>query len=127
MIQTKKFGRTGHGSSRVIFGGAGLGKADTPDVDRTLELMLEYGVNHIDVAASYAGGESEKRVGVWMEEHRTRFFLATKTGRRTYREARDEFNSSLERLGVDGVDLIQMHNLTDPEEWETAMGSGRCA
>jgi len=124
MIGKQAFGRTGHESSRVIYGAAGLGRADAEDVDRTLEVLLKYGINHIDVAASYADGESEKRVGVWMREHRDKFFLATKTGKRTYDEAKTDFQGSLERLQVDSVDLIQMHNLTDPDEWQTAMGPG---
>lgn len=124
MIEQRAFGQTGHMSSRVIYGAAGLGRASPEDVDRTLELLFEYGINHIDVAASYAGGDSEKQVGVWMRQHRDRFFLATKTGMRTYEEAKAEFHSSLERLQVESVDLIQMHNLTDPGEWETAMGPG---
>jgi len=124
VIEKQAFGKTGHMSSRVIYGAAGLGKAGPEDVDRTLELLFEYGINHIDVAASYARGESEKRVGVWMREHRSKFFLATKTGMRTYEEAKAEFHASLERLQVDSVDLIQMHNLTNPEEWEIAMGPG---
>ena len=124
MIERRAFGRTGHMSSRVIYGAAGLGRASAGDVDRTLEVLFEYGINHIDVAASYAGGESEKRVGVWMQRYRDKFFLATKTGMRTYEEAKAEFQSSLERLQVDSVDLIQMHNLTDPDDWQTAMGPG---
>lgn len=124
MIETKAFGKTGHMSTRVIFGGAALGSVDQAAADRTLELLLEYGINHIDTAPSYGNGEAEKRVGPWMAEHRKDFFLATKTGLHTYQEARDEFHSSLERLKVDSVDHIQMHNLTDPEEWETAMGPG---
>jgi aryl-alcohol dehydrogenase-like predicted oxidoreductase len=124
MIEKRAFGKTGHASSRVIYGAAGLGKASQGDVNRTLEVLLEYGINHIDVAASYARGESEKQVGVWMQRHRDRFFLATKTGMRTYEEAKAEFQSSLERLQVESVDLIQMHNLTDPDDWQTAMGPG---
>jgi aryl-alcohol dehydrogenase-like predicted oxidoreductase len=122
VIERQAFGKTGHTSSRVIYGAAGLGRASQGDVDRTLEVLLEYGINHIDVAASYAAGESEKRVGVWMQRHRDKFFLATKTGKRTYEEAKAEFQSSLERLQVESVDLIQMHNLTDPDDWQTAMG-----
>ena len=124
MIDKRPFGKTGHMSTRVIYGAAGLGKASEEDVAKTLKLLFEYGINHIDVAASYAGGESEKQVGVWMRDHRDKFFLATKTGMRTYDEAKTEFHSSLERLQVDSVDLIQMHNLTDPDEWQTAMGPG---
>jgi predicted aldo/keto reductase-like oxidoreductase len=57
-----------------------------------------------------------------MPAHRDRFFLATKTGERTYAKAKEQIANSLERLNVDHVDLIQLHNLVDPEEWETALG-----
>ncbi len=90
--------------------------------DALLEQLLEAGVNHIDTAASY--GESELRIGPWMREHRTRFFLATKTGERTARGARESLYRSLERLRVDSVDLIQLHNLVDERDWEVALGPG---
>lgn len=122
MIPTKEFGKTGHASTRTVFGAASLGSVSQEDADRTLEVLLKYGVNHIDVAASY--GDAELRVGPWMPKHRKDFFLATKTGERTYEKAKAEFHRSLERLQVDSVDLIQMHNLVDPDEWETAMGKG---
>ncbi len=116
------FGRTGHESTRTLFGAASLGKVTQAEADKTLDLLLEYGVNHIDTAASY--GESELRIGPWMEKYRDQFFLATKTGKRTYAEAKEEFERSLERLRVDSVDLIQLHYLVGEEEWEVAMGSG---
>jgi aryl-alcohol dehydrogenase-like predicted oxidoreductase len=122
MIATQPFGRTGHNSTRTLFGAAALGNVSQDDADRTLEVLFEYGINHIDTAASY--GESELRIGPWMGQHRKRFFLATKTGERSYQKARDQIHSSLERLRVDQVDLIQLHNLVDPAEWETAMGPG---
>ena len=124
MIEKKAFGKTGHMSTRVIFGGAALKSVTQAEADQTLEVLLRYGINHLDLAARYGEGEAEKRVGPWMREHRKKFFLATKTGQRTYQKAKDEFHASLERLRVDSVDLIQMHNLTNPAEWETAMGSG---
>ena len=120
MIPTSPFGSTGHQSTRVIFGAAALGGMKQERADATLEILLEYGVNHLDTAASY--GESELRIGPWMREHRKRFFLATKTGDRTYQGARDSLHRSLERLRVDQVDLIQMHNLVEEPEWETAFG-----
>ncbi|ABU57797.1 aldo/keto reductase [Roseiflexus castenholzii] len=122
MIPTAPFGRTGHHSTRAIFGAAALSRVSQEDADRTLDLILQYGVNHIDTAASY--GDSELRIGPWMREHRSRFFLATKTGERTYQRARDEIRRSLERLRVDQIDLIQLHNLVDPQEWEQALGPG---
>jgi aryl-alcohol dehydrogenase-like predicted oxidoreductase len=122
MIPKLAFGRTGHESTRTIFGAAALGRVSQEDADRTLELIIERGVNHIDTAASY--GDSELRLGPWMQRVRDQFFLATKTGERTYQGAHDQIRRSLERLQVDSVDLIQLHNLVEPAEWETALGSG---
>ncbi len=120
MIEKRPFGRTGHLSTAVIFGGAALGRASQAEADQILDRLLEYGINHIDTAASY--GQSELRIAPWLKKHRAKFFLATKTGKRTYVEAKEEFHRSLERLGVDSVDLIQLHNLAEREEWEIAMG-----
>ncbi len=122
MIEKQMFGRTGHMSTRTVFGAAALSSVTQEQADRTLDLLLEYGVNHIDTAASY--GDSELRIGPWMGSYRDQFFLATKTGERTYEKSRDEFHRSLERLRVDSVDLLQLHYLVDAEEWEVAMGPG---
>jgi aryl-alcohol dehydrogenase-like predicted oxidoreductase len=121
-VETLPFGRTGHRSSRVIFGAAALGAMRQEKADQILERLLAAGINHIDTAASY--GDSELRVGAWMERHRDRFFLATKTGDRTADGARASLERSLERLRVPQVDLIQLHNLVDEREWETALGPG---
>src|ERR671930_1911980 len=122
MIERRPFGRTGHVSSVTVFGGAALARASQADADRTLELLLRYGVNHIDTAARY--GDSELRIEPRRARHRKDFFLATKTGSRTGREARDDLHRSLERLRVDHVDLIQMHSLGHPDDWDRAMGPG---
>jgi len=122
MIERAPFGRTGHHSTRTIFGAAALGGMRQEKADQVLELLLEYNINHIDTAASY--GDSELRIGPWMAQHRERFFLATKTGERTYQGARDSIARSLERLRVDRLDLIQMHNLVEDAEWDVAMGPG---
>ena len=122
MIERRAFGRTGHLSAATVFGGAALARASQADADRTLDVLLQYGVNHIDTAARY--GDSELRIGPWMARHRKDFFLATKTGIRTAREAREEIQRSLDRLRVDHVDLIQLHSLAHPDEWDQAMGPG---
>ncbi len=114
------FGRTGHNSTRAIFGAAALGNVSQDEADRTLEDLLRYNINHIDTAASY--GAAEERIGPWMREHRDKFFLATKTGERTYQKARSEIHRSLERLRVPQLDLIQLHCLVEEDEWQVAMG-----
>src|SRR5919107_6357525 len=118
MIPRAPFGATGHESSRVIFGAAALGDVSKADADRTLEAILEHGINHIDVAFSY--GDAELRISTWLKEHE--FFLATKTGEREYAPAREQIRRSLDRLGVDHVDSIQLHNLVDVIDWEIALG-----
>lgn len=122
MIRKQKFGRTGHESTATIFGAAALMTASQEVADRTLQTLLEYGVNHIDTAPGY--GDSELRIGPWMEKHRDEFFLATKTDQRTYQGAREQIHQSLERLRTDHVDLIQFHALVHPDEWEVVMGPG---
>jgi aryl-alcohol dehydrogenase-like predicted oxidoreductase len=121
-INTEVFGRTGHQSTRTIFGAASLSRVNQDVADRTLDVLLRHGVNHIDTAASY--GDAELRIRPWLKREPGRFFLATKTDARTKNEARDELHMSLDRLGVDHVDLWQMHNLADPIEWDTALSPG---
>src|SRR5207245_6237943 len=98
MIERRPFGRTGHLSTVTLFGGAALARASQAEADRTLELLLRYGVNHIDTAARY--GDSELRVGPWMAHHRKDFFLATKTGSRRPGAARADIPRPPGRLRV---------------------------
>ncbi len=122
MIEHARFGRTGHASSRVIFGAAALGSMRQERADEVLARLVEFGVNHLDTAAGY--GDSELRLAPWLATHRAQFFLATKTAERTGAGARAGLEASLTRLGVDHVDLIQLHNLVEPDEWETAHAPG---
>lgn len=122
MIERRPFGRSGHPSTATVFGGAALAQVSQADADRALDLLLRYGVNHLDTAPRY--GDSELRIGPWMARHRRDFFLATKTGMRTARDAREEVHRSLDRLRVDHVDLIQLHSLGHPDDWDQAMGPG---
>jgi len=122
MIEKMPFGKTGHHSSRAIFGSVSIGRASQSEADRALDLLWEFGVNHIDTAPKY--GEAERRLGPWMKNHRDQFFLATKTNERSYQDAKDQFQRSLERLQVDSVDLLQFHNLTDVVDREIIFGPG---
>ncbi len=116
------FGRTGHMSTRALFGAAALGNVSQDEADRAIALYTKYGGNHIDTAASY--GQAELRLGPWLKHNRKSVFLATKTEERTYAGAKEELKRSLERMQVDSVDMWQMHVLIREEEWRTAMGPG---
>ncbi len=122
MLPTHPFGRTGHLSTRTIFGAAALGRMSPDRAAATLDVVHRRGVNHIDTAASY--GDSELRLAPWLAQHRSEVFLATKTGDRSGPEARASLERSLERMAVDQVDLIQLHNLVEDDEWTTAFASG---
>ncbi len=122
MLPFAEFGRTGHRSSRVIFGAAALGGMSESRAIKTLDLVASHGVNHIDTAAMY--GSSEDHLKPWLADHRSEVFLATKTQERVGSVARAELERSLERMGVDHIDLIQMHNLVEPDQWETAFNKG---
>jgi len=122
MIETAPFGRTGHESTRILFGAAALGSMTQERADAVLELLLEFGVNHLDTAEGY--GDSELRIGPWMERHRDRFFLASKTRHRDGEGARADLERSLERLRTEHLDLIQLHNLVQEDGWQTAFAPG---
>jgi aryl-alcohol dehydrogenase-like predicted oxidoreductase len=122
MLPFAQFGRTSHRSSRVIFGAAALGGMSESRAIKTLELVASYGVNHIDTAAMY--GSSEDHLKPWLSDHRSEVFLATKTEERVGSVARAALERSLERMGVDHIDLIQLHNLVEPDEWTTAFSKG---
>jgi aryl-alcohol dehydrogenase-like predicted oxidoreductase len=106
----------------VIFGAAALGSMRQDSADNTLELLESHGVNHIDTARGY--GDSELRLAPWLAGNRDKVFLATKTGERDGSAARAQLEDSLDRMGVDSVDLIQLHNLVEPDEWEVAFAPG---
>lgn len=122
VIAKAEFGRTGHTSTRVVFGAAALGSVSQRVADETLEVLLRYGVNHIDTASGY--GDSELRIAPWLKREPGRFFLATKGDKRDEKGAREELLRSLDRLGVDHVDLWQIHALADPIEWDQALSPG---
>jgi len=122
VIEQAAFGRTGHLSSRVIFGAAGLGQVNQEKADAVRLVLEQFGVNHLDTAAAY--GDSELRLAPWLAGDRDRYFVATKTGERPGAGARSGLERSLDRLGVDHVDLVQLHNLVEPEEWDVSHGPG---
>jgi len=122
VIERALFGRTGHASTRVIFGAAALWSMNEERAARVLATLDDFGINHIDTAADY--GDSELALAPWLRTRRDDFFLGTKTADRTGDGARRSLERSLGRLGVDHVDLIQLHNLVEEDEWETAHGPG---
>ena len=122
MLEQRRLGRTGHMSSVVTFGAAGIGRADQATADKAVELALEAGVNHIDVAPSY--GDAELRLAPWLKRIRAQVFLNCKTNKRTRAEAAPELRRSLDRLGVDKLDLYQLHSVGKRADMEACLAPG---
>ena len=122
MIEKIPFGKTGHQSSRIIFGAAALGGMRQEKADSVIDLVRSYGINHFDVAISY--GDAELRLSDYLQDHRNDVFLATKTGDRDGPAARRSIESSLERMKVEQVDMIQFHNLAQEKDWDIVMSKG---
>ena len=121
-MEKRRFGRTGHESTVAIFGAAGLGRVDQETADLAMQTVLEFGVNHIDVAPSY--GDAESRLGSWMARYRDRFFVGCKTTERSKEGAQTELRQSLERLHMDYFDLYQIHAVTTMQELDDATQKG---
>src|SRR5687768_8816641 len=121
-METRRFGRTGHMSTVAIFGAAAFSQVSQEDADKAMELIIEGGVNHIDIARSY--GEAELRVGPWMPRERGRFFLGSKTTDRTREGAWKELEESLKRLQIESLDLYQSHAVTTMEELDAVTMKG---
>ncbi len=121
-METRPLGRTGHASTVAIFGAAAFWDVDQAQAERTMDLLIERGVNHIDVAPSY--GKAEERLGPLLPRVRDRFFLGCKTMERSKEGAAAELRRSLERLRVDRFDLYQIHAITTRDELLAATGPG---
>jgi aryl-alcohol dehydrogenase-like predicted oxidoreductase len=113
-MDTRPLGETGHDSTLVTFGAIALNWLEQEGANQLVELLLEHGVNHVDVAPTY--GDAELKLGPKLRQHREKLFLGCKTQKRDYEGARRELERSLDRLGVDTIDLYQVHGLEAGEE-----------
>jgi aryl-alcohol dehydrogenase-like predicted oxidoreductase len=121
-MNTRKFGRTGHMSTIAILGAAAFGNVDQESTDRAMREVMQYGVNHIDIAPSY--GHAEEKLAKWIRENRQQFFVGCKTLERSYKGARRELRDSLNTLGISHFDLYQIHAVKDLDDLDQAMKEG---
>lgn len=121
-MEKRMLGRTGHESTIITFGTAGVGRVTQDVADRAIELIFEHGVNHIDIAPTY--GEAMERLNPWMPKTRDKIFLGAKTGKRTKDEAWADIKDSMRRLGVDSFDLFQLHGVKTMDELDAVTAPG---
>jgi len=121
-MERRRLGNVGHESTVLIYGAAALAEVDQDTADASLQEALDAGINHFDVAADY--GDAELRLAPWLREVRSEVFVATKTVERERDAAWAQINDSLERLGTDRVDLLQLHSVGDLETLDQVTGRG---
>ncbi|MFB6222023.1 MAG: aldo/keto reductase [Halolamina sp.] len=119
-MQQRPLGGTGQASSIAAFGAIALDALEPAAANRLVELVLDSGVNHFDVAPTY--GDAERKLGPKLREHREEVFLGCKTLERDYEGAKRELDRSLTRLGVETIDLYQVHALGSQDDLETITG-----
>ena len=111
-------GRTGLTVTRLGSGGAYCESVDG------YRRAIDAGINYMDTARSYRDGEDEKVIGAAIKGQRDKLILATKTAKRDAKGARTELETSLQRLGVDYIDIYQLHHLNTEEERDQALAPG---
>jgi aryl-alcohol dehydrogenase-like predicted oxidoreductase len=119
-MERRSLGGTGQASSVLTFGAIALDSLDQPEANRMTESVLDAGVNHVDVAPTY--GDAELKLAPTLEERREEVFLGCKTQERTYNGAWGELHRSLDRLGVDSIDLYQFHAVVGCDELDAITG-----
>ena len=118
-MQKRTLGRTGHESTVVSFGAYAVGYVDQDAADRAIELVLNAGVNHFDIAPTY--GQAMERVAPWMPEIRNReIFVGAKTAVRDRDGAWRDVESIMQRMNIEDFDLFQLHSVSNMEELELA-------
>ncbi|MFC4247721.1 aldo/keto reductase [Natribaculum luteum] len=121
-METRSLGKTGHDSTVMTFGAIALNWLEQDGADQLVELVLDHGVNHFDVAPTY--GDAELKLGPKLRQHREEIFLGCKTQEREYEEAKQTLEQSLTRLGVEHIDLYQIHGLEYEHELDTITDEG---
>ena len=121
-MQKRTLGRTGHDSTVISFGTYAVGWLDQDDADRTIQLVLDHGVNHFDIAPTY--GQAMERVAPWMPELRDRIFVGAKTAVRDRDGAWRDVESIMTRMDVEDFDLFQLHSVGTMDQLELATASG---
>ena len=119
-MQKRRLGRTGLEVSVLGYGAGAVGglftKGDPADQERALARAIELGINYVDTAALYGNGESERNLGRLFRKRKpdvvlgTKFRLKAADRSRVAAAVAQSMDESLQRLGLDHVDLFQLHN-----------------
>lgn len=121
-MKTTVLGKTGLQVSRIGFGGIPIQRLTEDEAVRVVRRCLDLGVTFLDTANGYS--TSESCIGKAIAGRRERLVLATKSAARDAATARQHLELSLERLGVEAIDLWQLHNVSTAEDYDQVLADG---
>ncbi len=115
-------GKSNLNVSAVGFGGIPIMRLTDDEAVAVVRRCLDLGVTFIDTASGY--GDSQKKIGRAIKGRRDGLVLATKTGRTTREEALEDVERSRREMGVDVIDLYQLHGVSSPDKWKKVSAPG---
>jgi aryl-alcohol dehydrogenase-like predicted oxidoreductase len=116
-MPVRRLGRTGVEVSLIGLGGYHLGVPSESEAIRIVHEAMDHGVTFFDNSWDYNEGESERRLGKALEGgRRERAFVMTKIDGRTAKAAAEQLDQSLQRLRIDHLDLLQIHEVIRPSD-----------
>ncbi len=122
-MEKVRFGRTGLMVSRVAFGGIPIQRLSFDEAVAVVRGVIGLGVNFLDTANGYT--DSEEKIGAAIKGMpRDEIVIATKSGAKDGKTFTENLELSLKRLGVDYVDLFQMHGVSSAEAFDAVFAEG---
>ncbi|QDU71650.1 General stress protein 69 [Mucisphaera calidilacus] len=116
-MPTRELHGLGWHASLLTLGGVKWdSKLSESEAIELIHRAIDLGVNTIDTAAVYAGGESERRLGKALRDRREGVWVNTKTTKRSYDEAREQIDLSFKQLQTDVIDLMFVHSVEDDDD-----------
>ncbi len=115
-------GRSGLEVSAVGFGGIPIMRVPDDEAVAAIHRALDLGVTFLDTAAGYA--DSQRKIGKAIAGRRDGLVLASKSGQRTAEGILADIDRARSEMGVDCIDLYQLHGVSRREQWEQMRGGG---
>jgi len=118
-MEYRILGKTGLNISVVGFGGIPIQRVSSSEADAIVSRALDLGINFFDTARGYT--DSEEKLGATLKARRKEAVVATKSMARTRAAMAADIKKSLETMGLDYIDLYQMHNVKSKKELDRVL------
>jgi len=122
-MEKVRFGKTNLMVSKIAFGGIPIQRLSTQDAVAVVKGVIDMGVNFIDTANGYS--DSEEKIGIAIKDvPRGDLIIASKSGARDKKGFLEHLDLSLERMGIDYVDIYQLHGVSSEDTYNQVFAPG---